>query len=881
MSAAASTRWQRLSVLFDHVVTLDAPERVAFIAGLNGDDAALSEELQALIAADCASGVLDRRVQDLATGISDTAGALIGQTCGRWRIVEILGRGGMGAVYRAERADGAYQQQAALKLIRLGVDSPQVRERFLRERQILARLQHPHIAALLDGGLAENGQPYFAMELIDGEAIDRWCDRHRLTIAERLRLFLQVLDAVQHAHAGLVVHRDLKPSNILVTEQGQAKLLDFGIAKLLEDESGTTRDRPFTPEYAAPEQLRGEPITVATDIYALGVVLYQLLSGVHPFGLTAATPIQQQIQALDRTCTPITRAVARAAPDVAVARSSSQAALSRALRGDLAAIVETCLAGEPARRYASSEAFSADLRRHLGGQPISIRAGSRRYRAGKFARRHRSILVTLAIVLLALAVGVGVGLQQAREVPGNNRSLAVLPFVDLSTNKDQEYFSDGISEELLATLAKVDGLRVAARTSSFSFKNALVDVRQIGRALNVGSVLEGSVRRDGKHLRVTAELIDVASGFDLWSENYERDVDDLLAVQDQITHAIIGALKIKLAIAMPQRKTVDPEAYDLYLQGVFFSNKSSEEGLRKSLDFFQRSLEKDVHNAKAWSGIAKVWLWLADAYVKPLDAYPQMRIAAQRALTIDDTDADAHVYTAEAKRVIDYDPAGAEAELRRALKLDPNSSMAHLFFGMLRGVQGYRGEGLKQVDEALKLDPLSPIISNFAAMQYIASGRYDDAIAEVRRLEQLDKGFMYLSPFLADAYREQGKYDAAIVIYQQAEQATGEPQPGLAITYARQGHAAEAKKILAEMELAASKRYVPADQIAAIYAALGENDAAFRWLQRAYDEHSAPLYGISRAREFRTLHSDPRFAPLLLKLGLDPQRILAADAAGG
>jgi len=463
-------------------------------------------------------------------------------------------------------------------------------------------------------------------------------------------------------------------------------------------------------------------------------------------------------------------------------------------------------------------------------------------------------------------------------VPADAKSIAVLPFVDLSQNKDQEYFGDGISEELAGALARIEGLRVAARTSSFSFKNTAIDVHLVGQKLNVGSVLEGSVRRDGQRVRVSAELIDATSGFDLWTQTYERNVDDLFAVQDQITHAIIEALKIKLAVAVRPQKAVDAEAYDLYLQGTFFSNKSSEEGLRKSLDFFERSLEKDAGNAKAWTGIAKAWLWLADAYVRPLDAYPQMKAAAQKALALDDSDADAHVYMAEAKRVLDYDPAGAEAELRRALALDPNSSAAHMFFGLLRGAQGYAGEGLAQMDLALKLDPLSPIISNFAAMQYIASGRYDDAIAETRRLEQLDKSFVYLGPFLADAYREQGKYERAIAIYEQTQKVTGEPQSGLAITYARMGRPADARRILGEMESAATKRYVAADEIAAIYVALGDKDAAFRWLDRACNEHSAPLYGVGRAREFLPLHSDPRLPPLLKKLGLDPQRVLAADS---
>lgn len=477
------------------------------------------------------------------------------------------------------------------------------------------------------------------------------------------------------------------------------------------------------------------------------------------------------------------------------------------------------------------------------------------------------------------AVGPTPANETSPRTPADSRSIAILPFVDLSQTRDQEYFGDGMSEELLGMLSRVDGLRVAARTSSFSFKDKAIDVHQVGQVLGVGSVLEGSVRRDGQRVRVTAELIDVASGFDLWSETFERQVDDLFAVQDQIARAIVEALQVKLANVIPARKATDSEAYDLYLQGVFFSNKSTEEGLRKSLDLFERSLAKDPQNAKAWSGIAKDWLWLADVYEKPLDAYPKMKDAAQKALLLDDGDAEAHVYLAEARRVLDYDPAASEVELRQALKLDPNSSAAHMFLGLLRITRGYRTEGLAEFKEALARDPLSPIISNFAAMGYILAGRYDDAVAEARRLQQLDPSFIYLSSFLADAYREQARYDDAVAIYQKVQQSTGEQQPGLAITYARMGRTEDARKLLADLQLAASRKYVTADQIAAIYAALGENDEAFSWLQRAYDEHAAPIYGVGVAPEFRALHSDPRFTSLLTKLGLDAQRVLSASSS--
>lgn len=461
-----------------------------------------------------------------------------------------------------------------------------------------------------------------------------------------------------------------------------------------------------------------------------------------------------------------------------------------------------------------------------------------------------------------------------------DKSIAVLPFLDRSEKKDQEYFGDGMSEQILSTLGKIRHLRVAARTTSFAFKNTAMDVREIGRKIGVSTLLEGSVRRDGNRIRITATLVSAANGSELWTETYDRTVDDLFAVQDEISGHIIDALKIKLAIAIPARIPIDSEAYDLYLQGVFYSNKSAEADLRKGLDFFERSLRREPNNAQAWDGIAKVWLWLADAYVKPLDAYPASKAAALKANALDPDDADAHIYLGESLRVLDRDVAGSEAQFRRALELAPSSATAHMFLALLLTAQGYQAEGIEHIHQALKLDSLSPIISSIATVIYLADGRYDDTVEESMRLHGIDSRFQYLGSSLASAYREQGRYAEAVAAYKQAEELTGVPDSGLAITYARMRRTDDARRILAKLETMAQQAYVPADQIAAIHVALGEKDEAFHWLERAFDEHSAPLHGIGIAPEFRALHDDPRFADLLKRLGLDPKRVLSAHPPG-
>ena len=496
------------------------------------------------------------------------------------------------------------------------------------------------------------------------------------------------------------------------------------------------------------------------------------------------------------------------------------------------------------------------------------------------ARSRNRTWIYLVIVAAVLSIGLFFvgrysGQRAGVAVSATDKSIAVLPFVDMSQAHDQEYFCDGISEEILDALARVEGLRVVARTSSFSFKGKNLDVEEIGQKLGVANLLEGSLRRDGNRIRVTAQLINARDGFHIWSDTFERELQDVFAVQDEITQAIVDALKIKLAISPRPHARQNTEAYDLYLQGLYFSNKSDEQSLRKSIELFQRALDVDPNFGRAWTAIAKAWLWLADAYVRPLEAYPQVKEAASKALALDERDAEAHCYFGEAIRILDGNVAGEEAELKRALELDPNSATAHLFMGL--GVKLARGEledALKEIQEAERLDPLSPSISNFSVGLYLALGRTEDAIKAGKRTLQIDPDFIYIDSALADAYRENGEFQKAIELYEKAQTATHFPSVGLAITYAKMGRQEEARNILNQLIKESQQRYVAADCIAMVYTALGEKDEAFRWLGRAFDEHSAPAYSFMFYPRFRSLRSDPRFADLLRRLGIDPQKAL-------
>ncbi|HPW13762.1 MAG TPA: serine/threonine-protein kinase [Thermomonas sp.] len=433
-------RQRRAMAAFDALVDLDDDTRERRIREVCGDDADLLEEVRAMLAADAREGQ-PFRGDAAAWGqalheppASREGEPMPGRQLGAWRIVEAIGRGGMGTVYAVQRSDGAYAQRAALKLIRTAADSPAARERFLRERQLLAQLRHPNIATLLDGGFSDDGDPYFVMEYVDGAPIDQWCDTRTLGLRGRVQLFVQVLEAVGHAHRNLVIHRDLKPSNLLVDGEGRVKLLDFGIAKQLEGSEATaTSDRALTFEYASPEQLHAAPITTATDIWQLGIVLHRLLSGSHPFGLARDTPLAKQLQLLEREPEPLTRAATQASVQQAALRGEADpSALAKSLRGGLAAIVETCLRRSPEARYASADALAADLQRWLEHRPVDAAQLGKGERVALWLRRNRLLAAAVGAVAIALIAGTSIALWQANEarsqarIAGQQRSEAQL-----------------------------------------------------------------------------------------------------------------------------------------------------------------------------------------------------------------------------------------------------------------------------------------------------------------------------------------------------------------------------------------------------------------------------------------------------------------------
>jgi serine/threonine protein kinase/TolB-like protein/Flp pilus assembly protein TadD len=739
-------RWLRAGEVFDQVFAAPAAQRAPLLDDLCGDDASLKQIVNSMLNDEdsaqafeqvAAAIVQQGTVTSAATGGEQTENVRVGP----WRLVRRLGDGGMGVVWLAERADGQFEQHVALKLIKRGMDSEAVLARFLRERQILARLQHPRIAHLLDGGIAADGRPYFAMEYVDGLPLLHYCHAQNVKLEDRIRLFLDVCAAVQFAHEQHVVHRDLKPSNVLVTAKGEVKLLDFGIAKLLAGtgpaEATITRyERPMSPAYAAPEQFRGEPITPATDIYALGAVLYQLLTEKYAYdfhGAAAPEEMQRIIEASDPIAPSRLRLSAPPVPP-------------KHLRGDLDTIVLTALRHEPQRRYPNVAAFADDLRNYLTGKPISARRDNVLYRSWKFVRRHRAgVAAILAIVALAGAGGlyeVRRGEIAAAAAPLGPASTAVLPFVNMSGAKSNEYFSDGMTETLLDRLAQVPQLKVAARTSSFSFKGTNTDVRQIGAQLGVASLVEGSVQQAGDTLRITAQLVRAADGTQLWSKQFDRKAADLFAIQDEIagavTQALVGELLPRTRQILAKGGTKDLAAYDAYAHGLQQAAINSIFALRQAEDSLQQSLARDPNYVDALIALVDVWYRMFRTGALTAQEY------AARALPMLDR---VQALDADNARALGFrgELANERGEhglalqlLKQAATAAPGEARLHFILGNVYRDQGDAQAWLAETEKATALDPrdASAELARGAALNELK--RFEEAEQSAARALTLD-----------------------------------------------------------------------------------------------------------------------------------------------
>jgi len=786
---------------------------------------------------------------------------------GRYQVIEELGQGGMGKVYKVH--DTKIGEKIALKLIRpeAGLDKKSL-ERFSNELKLARKIRHKNVCQMFDLG-EDQGVRYITMEYVHGEDLRQLIRKvGRLSPGQAIAIARQVCDGLEEAHKLSVVHRDLKPQNIMLDDDGNARIMDFGIARSLTGKSITGAGTFIgTPEYMSPEQVEGKDVDQRSDIYSLGVILYEMVAGRRPFDGESALSIAHK----QKYETP-----------------EDPRKINPQISEGLARTILKCLEKDKAARYGSARALDADLAGIEDGLPTTEKVVPKRKGVTTrditvtFNLRRLVVPAAAALVLIGAvfilwkAIGGKKPLAVTASSPAT-KSVAVLPFVDLSTDQSSEHLADGISDALINALSRIRDLRVPGRTSAFSFKGREVDVREIGQKLNVKTVLEGSVQVIGERLRIGAQLISVDDGFQLWSEKYDRKMGDIFDVQDDIARAIVDTLKIEILgerdASLVKAGTANLEAHNLYLQGRYFWNKRGKKDLQKSIEYFEKALDIDPSYALAYAGLADAYIILGNnSYLPSDEAFPKAKGFTLEALEIDNGLAEAYSSLASIKRDYEWDFEGAEREYKRAIEISPGDANAHHQYAFLLSLLGRHEDAIKEVKLACDLDPLaSRIRANVGYILYLAR-KYEEALEELKKALEFDPNHCAIYAYLATVYREVSKYEDALESNVKSIEC-GPEDPifplSRAMIYARSGRTEDARKILNGLKVLSKKEYVSPALLASAYAALGEHDLAFDLLDRAYAERDNRLTYLKTAPSFDPLRSDPRFTALLRKIGLE------------
>jgi TolB-like protein/Flp pilus assembly protein TadD/predicted Ser/Thr protein kinase len=780
-----------------------------------------------------------------------------------YEILAFVGAGGMGEVWRAR--DTRLGREVALKVLPAAALSDETaRARLQREARTASKLNHPDICTVYDVGEAE-GQTYIAMEFVEGRSL---ADRLRdgaLPLDQILLYGQQVAEALAHAHEHGIVHRDLKSANVMITPDGRAKVLDFGLAKRAvghDPAAAPTLSEPSltaagalagTLAYMAPEQLLGRPADERSDIWALGVVLYEMATGTLPFRGTLSTAVIDDI-------------------------IHKEPPAPGRLRHDLPPRIEQailkCLEKEQGNRYQSAKELLVDLRRLSSPAAAQVAHGR--------ASVLRNPLVTGAIAVLAISVlGVTAYLvgrrhQPSATPPAGKVMLAVLPVDNLSGDPGQEYFSDGLTEEMIAQLGQLQPKRlgVIARTSAMHYKRTQKPIDEIGRELGVDYILESSVRREGKRVRITAQLIQVRDQTHLWAESYERDLAGVFAVQSDVAERIARSLAVELIPAEQPRltnaKPPNPEAYELYLKGRYHWNKRTANDLLKATEYFRAAIGLDPSYAVAYAGLGDSYALYSFYYVlTPRESFPQARAAAQKALQLDANLIEAETTLAFVALYYDWDWAAAETQLKRVLEIQPSYAIARQWYAEYLSAMGRPEAALAEIRRAQEADPLSPLMKVMEAYVYNYSGQYKQAVEACKRALPLDPNYALTYSLLGFAYGALGMHDEALAAYRRGSELAGEELNVLstAVVYARSGRRLEATRILDQILAPGWKGERPAAcAVAMTHAALGHKDEAIAWLEKAYDQRESQLVRVRVDYRYEPLHSDPRFQDLIRRM---------------
>ncbi len=801
-----------------------------------------------------------------------------GETISHYRVLELIGGGGMGVVYKAE--DTRLHRVVALKFLpdevarNLGA-----LERFRREAEAASALNHPNICTIYDIG-EENGRAFIAMEFLEGKTLKQLMEGRPLELDTLLDLATQITDALETAHAKGIIHRDIKPANIFVTTRGHAKLLDFGLAKQMSRPAdlGNTAAKHEDPKwgqeqltesgiaigtlpYMSPEQALGRELDSRTDLFSFGVALYEMATGKRPFyGETTAAMLDSILHKV-----PV-----------------EPVRLNHEVPAKLEEIINKALEKDPKLRYQHAADMRSDLQRlKRDTVAMSISATTRaanESRAFATATRVQSpklrrwMLIAAIIILVSGAAAAAVYLLRGRGSAID--SLAIMPFENTGGNTDTEYLSDGITESLINSASELPHLKVIARSSVFRYKGREIDPSAVSRELSARAILTGRVLERGDTLSVSAELMDASNDRHIWGAQYNEKMANLLDIQESISREIMANLRTHLEGEEEKRVskhyTDNVEAYQLYLKGRYSTEQFTQESVNKGIDYFQQAIAKDPNYALAYAGIAEAYFEVSSQYVAPGEAMPKLKEAASKALSLDDSLAEAHTLMGIADAVYDHDYSAAEREFRRGTEFNPGSPFVHEWYAYVLTGMGRNDDALTELKRAEELDPLSDTVGVVYGLNYVFSDRFDRAIEQSRKMIQADPNFWFGHFFLGWALARTGKYDEAISSLNEAVRLGASPyaQGYLGYAYAMSGKTAKAREVLAQMEEAAKKSYVPLYQIAIVYVGLGEREKALQLLQKSFDDHEEIMTFLKVDSTWASLRSDPRFQSLLHRAAL-------------
>ncbi len=781
---------------------------------------------------------------------------------GRYEIIEELGKGGMGKVYRVE--DKKIKEEVALKLIKPEIASDKKTiARFSNELKFARKIRHENVCQMYDLN-EEEGTHYLTMEYVSGEDLKSFIRRvGQLPVGKAISIAKQTCEGLSEAHRLGVVHRDLKPSNIMIDKEGNARIMDFGIARSLKSKGITGAGVMVgTPEYMSPEQAEVKEVDQRSDIYSLGVILYEMVTGRVPF--EGETPLGIAMKHKSET-------------------PKDPREINAQIPEDFSQLIMKCMEKDKEIRHQSAGEVRSELENIEKDIPSTERVVPKRKPITSKEitvtfRLKKLLIPALVIVVLAIITVTVWQLLPKKEAvltgPGKT-SVAVLPFVDLSPGKDQGYLCDGIAETLINSLSNIKDLQVPARTSAFSFKDKEQDVREIGKKLNVEAVLEGSVQKADNRIRITAQLINVKDGYHLWSERFDRELEDVFAIQDEISLAIVNKLKLKLLgdekEKLIKRYTENVEAYNLYLKGLYFRRKLSESDIQRAIEYFDRVIEKDPDNALAYAGLAYSHMTLS--FYSPIssqEVYPKAKQAALKALELDDQVAEAHEALAVVSNYFEWNLEIARREIEQAIELNPGYAWAYFHLGNIFVYQARYDEAIKVTEKGLAFDPLNVAFNRNLGIIYIRSKQFDMGITILKRSIEMDPAFPAIHFHLGLAFMQKSMYEEALAEMQEEK---GYPKSIIdtytGVVYALMGNKNKARLILSKYSETSSEEFVSPYGLAMLCFALDENDRGFQLLEEAYAERDIWMIYIKADALVDSVRGDPRFNAMLKRMNFE------------